>query len=82
MLFLNWPLTITAAKKRISLALKATVIKDGQKLRLLLKLSRKDRQLIDRALAKHQKVAVAILATVSYPEGRAKAGPLGIKLVR
>jgi hypothetical protein len=74
--------TIKAGKKRFSVVLKNVSVKQGQKSKLALKLTKKERALIGRAFAKHQTVTVAVLASVTYSEGRAKAGPLGIKLQR
>ncbi|HEY1833389.1 MAG TPA: hypothetical protein VGG08_03045, partial [Solirubrobacteraceae bacterium] len=71
-----------AGKEHFSVTVKATTVKHGQKLKFKLPLSKKQRRALERQLAKHKSATAAVVASVLYAEGRAKAGPLDIHLLR
>jgi hypothetical protein len=73
---------ISYGGRRLHLGLKAKRVPAGRKQRFAVPLPKRDRKLLAKALAHHKRVIADVTALVSYAEGRAKAGPLGIRLVR
>jgi hypothetical protein len=73
---------IVYGKKRLHLSLKAKAVAEGRKQRFAISLTKQNRRLLAKALARHVNVLAKVTATVTYAEGRAKAGPLAIRLVR
>jgi hypothetical protein len=74
--------TVKAGKEHFSVKLKATTVKQGQKLKFKIALSKKQRRALERQLAKHKSGTASVVASVVYAEGQAKAGPLDIHLLR
>jgi uncharacterized repeat protein (TIGR01451 family) len=73
---------IKAGKKTIPVALKPVTIKANQKQKLAIKLSKKLRLELAKALAKHQKVTLTIAASVRFGAFSAKTRPLTSTLER
>jgi uncharacterized repeat protein (TIGR01451 family) len=67
---------ITVGKRSIPVQLKAVTVKENQKQRLAIKLSKKLRLELTKALAKHQKVTLTVAASVRYGAFSAKTRPL------
>lgn len=74
--------TITAGKSKFKLHSARTMIKQGEKMKIALKLSKKQQALIAAALKNHKKVTASLMATIQSSVGAQATKPLIVTVKR